>query len=112
MRSPSAWRTPCSFTCASSPPPPAHKPNAPPAKEESRIAQWRQGNTTGEARSLDLAKLGDLQLERATDVLKGLMVYQQFNEPQTKAPAPPPPAETKPIDNIIRKLNVPDVSKP
>ncbi|MCE9519406.1 MAG: hypothetical protein K8R87_07635 [Verrucomicrobia bacterium] len=78
------------------------------SQEELRISQWRQSNTAGEARSLDLANLGDLQLERATDVLKGLMVYQQFNA----APAPADPKDAKPINNIIRKLNDPDVSKP
>ncbi len=49
--------------------------------EEMKIFQWRSSNTSGEARSLDLAKLGDRQLERAADVLKGLMVYKEFNAP-------------------------------
>lgn len=48
--------------------------------EEIKIFQWRATNTTGEARALDLAKLGDRQLERATDVLKGVMIYEQFNK--------------------------------
>lgn len=81
------------------------------SQDELRISQWRQSNVTGEARSLDLAKLGDLQLERATDVLKGLMVYQQFSAP-TAPTAPTDPKEKKPINQIIRKLNDPDVSKP
>ncbi len=78
------------------------------SQDEIRISQWRQSNTTGEARGLDLANLGDLQLDRATDVLKGLMVYQQFNAPAT----PADPKENKPINNNIRKLNNPDVSQP
>jgi len=83
------------------------------SEEDGKIFQWRQSDTAGEARSLDLAKLGDLQLERATDVLKGLMVYQQFNAPPAvPAPAPADPKEPKPINEIIRKLNDPDVSKP
>jgi carboxyl-terminal processing protease len=83
------------------------------SQEEVRISQWRQSNTTGEARSLDLAKLGDGQLERATDVLKGLMVYQQFNAAPPDAPRPiPEPKPEKPINGIIRKLNDPDVLKP
>lgn len=49
--------------------------------EENKIFHWRASNTTGEARSLDLAKLGDRQLERATDALKGLLVYKEFNAP-------------------------------
>lgn len=80
--------------------------------EELRISQWRQSNTAGEARSLDLAKLGDRQLERATDVLKGLMVYQQFNAPPSEAPPAAEPKPEKPINGIIRKLNDPDVVKP
>lgn len=46
--------------------------------EEMKVMQWRRSNTVGEARVLDLTKLGDHQLERATDVLKGLLIYDQF----------------------------------
>jgi carboxyl-terminal processing protease len=65
------------------------------SEEEGKVMQWRASNVIGEARALDLAKLGDRQLERATDVLKGLLVYDQFNKekasaPQTPAPATPP----------------------
>jgi len=60
--------------------------------EEIKISQWRNATTIGEARALDLAKLGDRQLERATDVMKGLMVYEQFKKPAAAPAAPPAPA--------------------
>jgi carboxyl-terminal processing protease len=85
--------------------------------------QWRASNVVGEARSMDLAKLGDRQLERATDVLKGLLVYEQFNKASTPAPAPAAPATpatkapTKgaapveaPKPNAIRELTKPGVN--
>jgi carboxyl-terminal processing protease len=80
--------------------------------EEIKITQWRGSNTTGEARTLDLAKLGDRQLERTTDVLKGLLVYQQFNATPPPAPAPPPGQAEKPMPKIIRQLSDPDIKKP
>ena len=64
--------------------------------EEMKIFQWRASNTTGEARSLDLAKLGDRQLERAADVLKGLMVYKEFNTPVKPQPAKEKTENSKP----------------
>lgn len=87
--------------------------------EEGRILQWRASNVVGEARALDLAKLGDRQLERATDVLKGLLVYEQFNK-ATTPPAPaatPPKPKAKPAPegapaskpNAIRELTKPNV---
>ena len=77
--------------------------------EELRIFQWRANNTTGEARTLDLAKLGDRQLERATDVMKGLLTYKQFNE---AVPEPEPAAPEKPKPDFIRAVTDPDVKKP
>lgn len=50
-------------------------------EEEVRVMRWRFDSSEGEARALDLAKLGDQQLERAADVLKGLMIYDQFKIP-------------------------------
>ena len=64
--------------------------------EESRVMQWRAGSAIGEARALDLAKLGDRQLERATDVLKGLLIYEQFNKPAATPPTPPQAAPATP----------------
>ncbi|QIF00367.1 S41 family peptidase [Roseimicrobium sp. ORNL1] len=70
------------------------------SEEEGKIMQWRADTSSGEARGLDLAKLGDRQLERATDVLKGVLVYQQFEKGAAPAAAatttPTPPAPGKP----------------
>lgn len=88
--------------------------------EEGKVMQWRAGNAVGEARALDLAKLGDRQLERATDVLKGLLVYEQFNKSPAPAPAPGPaappaaPAAAPNADgnskpSVIRELTKPGV---
>jgi carboxyl-terminal processing protease len=79
------------------------------SEEESKVMQWRASNVVGEARSMDLAKLGDRQLERGTDVLKGLLVYEQFNK-GTPAAAPPPAATPEaPKPNVIRELTKPGV---
>jgi carboxyl-terminal processing protease len=95
------------------------------SEEEGRVMQWRASNVVGEARSLDLAKLGDRQLERATDVLKGLLVYEQFNKASTPAPVPAPPVPSAPAakppakaaapveapkPNTIRELTKPGVN--
>lgn len=83
--------------------------------EESKVMQWRSSNVVGEARALDLAKLGDRQLERATDVLKGLLVYEQFNKTPAIPAATPSPAATVPPSepaskpNVIRELTKPGV---
>jgi carboxyl-terminal processing protease len=83
--------------------------------EELKIFQWRVNSATGEARALDLAKLGDRQLERATDVLKGLMVYEQFkNQPEGLAPVTnlTPATEDRQKAKIIRELTQPEIKKP
>ena len=64
-------------------------------REELAINKWRAAHSTGEAAALELASLGDRQLERAVDALKGVLVYTAFNPPQTApqpSPAPPSPA--------------------
>ncbi|RBP42463.1 carboxyl-terminal processing protease [Roseimicrobium gellanilyticum] len=66
------------------------------SEEEGKIMQWRADTSSGEARGLDLAKLGDRQLERATDVLKGVLVYQQFEKPSSPAAPAPSPASAAP----------------
>ncbi|WP_081891424.1 S41 family peptidase [Verrucomicrobium sp. BvORR106] len=71
--------------------------------EEMKIMQWRTANTQGEGRTLDLAKLNDRQLERATDVLKGVMTYEEFKKgdakPAVKPPVEAPAAPAKPQDS-------------
>lgn len=58
-------------------------------EEESRIAKWRASHGTGEAAALELANLGDKQLERAVDALKGVLVFDAFVAPSL-APAAKP----------------------
>jgi carboxyl-terminal processing protease len=56
--------------------------------EEIKVARWRNNHSTGEAAALELSELGDKQLERAVDALKGVLVFESFT---AKAqPAPPP----------------------
>lgn len=62
------------------------------SEEELRIAKWRASHGTGEAAALELASLGDKQLERAVDSLKGVLVFDAF-----VAPALAPAA--KPLEN-------------
>ena len=57
--------------------------------EELRIAKWRASHGTGEAAALELADLGDKQLERAVDSLKGVLVFDAFVAPSL-APAAKP----------------------
>jgi carboxyl-terminal processing protease len=59
------------------------------SEEESRVAKWRMAHGTGEAAALELANLGDRQLERAVDSLKGVLVFDAFVAPAL-APAAKP----------------------
>lgn len=59
------------------------------SEEEMRIAKWRAAHATGDAAALELANLGDRQLERAVDALKGVLVFDAFVAP-TLAPAAKP----------------------
>lgn len=58
--------------------------------EELRVAKWRAGHGTGEAAALELASLGDKQLERAVDAMKGVLVFAAFQAKAAPAPEPPP----------------------
>ena len=65
-------------------------------EEESRIAKWRASHGTGDAASLELANLGDKQLERAVDALKGVLVFDAFvARPLAPAAKPLEKAEAK-----------------
>lgn len=57
--------------------------------EEMTVAKWRNTHGTGEAAAIEIANLGDKQLERAVDALKGVLVFDTF---QAKA-KPIPPAD-------------------
>ncbi|MCX6849534.1 MAG: S41 family peptidase [Verrucomicrobia bacterium] len=59
------------------------------SEEEMRISKWRASHGTGEAAALELANLGDKQLERAVDSLKGVLVFDAFVAPSL-APAAKP----------------------
>ncbi|MGV3662806.1 MAG: S41 family peptidase [Prosthecobacter sp.] len=59
------------------------------SEEEMRISKWRGSHGTGEAAALELANLGDKQLERAVDSLKGVLVFDAFVAPGL-APAAKP----------------------
>jgi carboxyl-terminal processing protease len=70
-------------------------------EEEQRVNRWRTGqHGTGEAAAIELANLGDRQLERAVDVLKGALLFESFqaktNPPTLKEPLPGIP-RAKPI---------------
>lgn len=66
--------------------------------EELKISRWRNNHGTGEAASLDLANLGDEQLERAVDALKGVLVLRDFSTsaaPQKSTAITPEPSPPK-----------------
>lgn len=48
-------------------------------KQEEQVAKWRAQHGTGEAAAIELGKLGDVQLERAVDALRGVLVYGNFS---------------------------------
>ncbi|MDZ4287299.1 MAG: S41 family peptidase, partial [Prosthecobacter sp.] len=67
------------------------------AEEELRIGRWRNNHGTGEAAAIELANLGDKQLERAVDALKGVLVFESFTA-KAQAPADVPRALPAPPD--------------
>lgn len=58
-------------------------------EDEMRVAKWRASHGTGETAALELANLGDKQLERAVDALRGVLVFDAFVAPAL-APAAKP----------------------
>jgi carboxyl-terminal processing protease len=63
-------------------------------EEEIRVSKWRNNHGTGEAAAIEIANLGDKQLERAVDALKGALVFESFRpqeEPKPKPVKTPPP---------------------
>jgi len=63
-------------------------------EEEIRVSKWRTNHGTGEAAAIEIANLGDKQLERAVDALKGALVFESFKPQEEPKPAPvktPPP---------------------
>lgn len=81
-------------------------------QEELAINKWRGAHSTGEAAALELATLGDRQLERAADALKGVLVYAAFKSPGLAAPPPvSPPTDTSPKPPV-EPLPAKQVDKP
>lgn len=56
--------------------------------EELKVAKWRNNHGSGEAAAIEIANLGDKQLERAVDSLKGVLVFDSF-QAKAKPVAPP-----------------------
>lgn len=80
-------------------------------EEEIRVAKWRAVHGTGEAAAIEVANLGDRQLERAVDALKGVLVFESFRPKESSAThqqskAPPPDVPR------ARPLEEPAVKKP
>jgi len=67
-------------------------------QEELAINKWRAAPSTGDAAALELATLGDRQLERAADALKGVLVYAAFKGPSLSPP--PAPAVKPPVKPV------------
>ena len=65
--------------------------------EEAKVARWRLRHGTGEAAAIEIATLGDRQLERAVDALKGVLVFSDFTDPSDKA------AGTQPAEPTAQK---------
>ena len=80
--------------------------------EEIKITKWRLSHTSGDVAALELVNLGDRQLERAVDAMKGVLVYDEFTRRQqatNKAPAPEPPPQPNPpkLDALLAPPTIP-----
>ncbi|MCB1209914.1 MAG: S41 family peptidase [Verrucomicrobiales bacterium] len=79
-------------------------------EEEFRVAKWRNSHGTGDVAALELAELGDRQLERAVDALKGVLVFDLFarqKEASSKPSAPPEIRSIPPkLDALLGPSNV------
>ncbi len=67
-----------------------------PAEQELKLARWRADHSSGEAAALELAALGDTQLERAVDALKGALIFKAMETPQPSPATPAIAPESKP----------------
>jgi carboxyl-terminal processing protease len=75
-------------------------------EEEIRVAKWRMSHSTGEAAAIEISNLGDKQLERAVDALKGALVFESFKPKEE--PAKPAAVKTAP-PNVPKALPMPPV---
>lgn len=83
--------------------------------EEQKISKWRSSHGTGEAAALELANLGDRQLERAVDALKGVLVFGEFNkQPEAVAEEKEPERAPAKLDALLAptKIESPSVVTP
>lgn len=77
-------------------------------EEEIRVAKWRVNHGAGEVAAIEISNLGDKQLERAVDALKGALVFESFRPRDETKPAPvktPPP-------NVPKALPMPAQASP
>jgi carboxyl-terminal processing protease len=72
--------------------------------EEIRVAKWRNNHGTGEAAAIEISNLGDRQLDRAVDALKGALVFESF---RPKEEPKPKPAVIKAPPNVPKALPLP-----
>jgi carboxyl-terminal processing protease len=79
--------------------------------EEQKISKWRASHGTGEAAALELANLGDRQLERAVDALKGVLVFGEFSK-QPAAVAKEKEKEPEPTPAKLDALLAPTTIQP
>lgn len=73
-------------------------------EEEIRVAKWRMNHSTGEAAAIEISNLGDKQLERAVDALKGALVFESFKPKEE--PVKPAAVKTAP-PNVPKALPMP-----
>ena len=64
-------------------------------EQEEKVAEWRAKDGTPEERAASLVGLGDHQLERAADTLRGVVTYE---EALKRRPVDDPDAESPPED--------------
>jgi carboxyl-terminal processing protease len=74
-------------------------------EEELAVARWRNNHAEGETAAWDLASLGDKQLERAVDTLKGVLVYQSFQAPVAEKSKPPVVKEQAKLNLLLAPTN-------
>ncbi len=64
--------------------------------QELRVARWRAADSPKDKRLADLAELGDHQLARAADTLRGVLTYQELLGPDPSPAEPAPPSGPAP----------------
>jgi len=78
-------------------------------EEEIRVAKWRINHGAGEVAAIEISNLGDKQLERSVDALKGALVFESF-KPKEESPKPAPVKTAPP--NVPKALPMPAATPP